>query len=226
MAAIALSGCAKTKPLDPALITAASLTDALPAPQAGDVMGAQREYRIGPLDKLRIQVFGVQELDREGQVDVTGSITMPLVGSVKASGETPNGFAQRLEALYGERYLRDPQISVLVVDAISQQVTVDGAVEKPGQYPVIGNASLMTAVASAGGTSDLAKLDSVMVFRSINDKRMVARFSLAAIRGGTAEDPAIYGNDVIVVGSGTGRFTLRDLFLLTPLFGTFYTLTR
>lgn len=226
VAALAAAGCARTKPLDPAVVTAATITDALPAPKVGDQIGAPREYRIGPLDKLRVQVFGVPELDREGQVDVNGNLSLPLIGGVPAAGETATGLAQRLERLYEQRYLRDPQVSVTVIEALSQQVTVDGAVSRPGQYPVLGNSSLMTVVAAAQGTNEFARLDDVVVFRTINDKRMIARFSLAAIRGGAADDPAIYGNDIVVVGTGRGRLNLRDLFLLTPVLGSFYTLTR
>jgi polysaccharide biosynthesis/export protein len=224
--ALAASGCAKTKPLDPALVTAATVSEGLPAPGPGDSAGPVREYRIGALDKVRVQVFGVQELDREGQVDVDGNFSMPLIGAVRAVGSTSNELAAKLEQLYGERYLRNPQISVAILEAVSQQVTVDGAVEKSGQYPVIGNTTLMTTIASAGGLSDLAKPDDILVFRTINDKRMVARFSLAAIRSGAAIDPAIYGNDVVVVGEGAGRLSLRDILLLTPVLGAFYQFTR
>lgn len=208
------------------MVKAATITDVLPAPKAGDQIGNPREYRIGPLDKLRVQVFGVPELDRDGQVDVDGSFSMPLIGSVEANGESASGFAKRLEDRFAQRYLRDPQVSVTVLEALSQQVTVDGAVVKPGQYPVLGNSSLMTVVAAANGASEFAKLDEIVIFRTINDKRMIARFSLADIRGGVADDPAVYGNDIIVVGSGPGRLNLRDLLLLTPVLGAFYQIAR
>lgn len=224
--ALAVSGCAGTKPLDQSLVTAATVTEALPVPGAGDLTGAMRAYRIGPLDKLRVQIFGVQELDRDGAVDVDGNFSMPLIGSVPAVGMTANEFAGRLTQRYGERYLRDPQVSVSVVEAVSQQVTVDGSVQKAGQYPVIGNTTLMTTIASAGGLTDTAKLDDVLVFRTINDKRMVARYSLGAIRNGAAADPEIYGNDVVIVGTGAGRLQLRDLILLTSVLGAFYQFTR
>jgi polysaccharide biosynthesis/export protein len=188
--------------------------------------GAMRAYRIGPLDKLRVQVFGVQELDREGAVDVDGNFSMPLIGAVSATGMTANEFASRLAERYEQRYLRDPQVSVSVVEAVSQQVTVDGSVQKAGQYPVIGNTTLMTTIASAGGLTDTAKADDVIVFRTINEKRMVARYSLAAIRTGSAVDPEIYGNDVVIVGTGAGRLQLRDIVLLTSVLGAFYQFTR
>ncbi len=222
----AVTGCARSTKFEPEKISAATVADVLPEPGPGDILSGRREYRIGPNDKLTVQVFGVQELDRAGQVDAAGYISLPLVGGVMAAGETATSLGQKLEALYGQRYLRNPQISVAVVEAISQQVTIDGAVTRPGIYPVSGNSSLMTIVASANGTTEFARLDEVLVFRTINDKRMVARYSLAQIRSGQAPDPSIFGNDVVIIGSGPGKLNIRDLLLLTPVLGAFYQITR
>lgn len=224
--AILASGCARSTKFDPAKVSAATVTDSLGKPGPADIVAGRREYLIGPYDKLGVQVFGVDELNREAQVDAGGNLSLPLIGSVLAAGETPGGLASKLEALYSQRYLRNPQISVSVLEAVSQQVTIDGAVTKPGLYPVTGNSTLMSAIASANGATEFAKLDHILIFRTVEEKRMVARYSLGAIRGGGAADPAIYGNDVIVVGSGPGKLNLRDLLLLTPLLGTFYQVAR
>jgi polysaccharide biosynthesis/export protein len=223
---VAVSGCARSAKFEPEKVSAATVAESLPEPGPGDSLAGRREYRIGPYDKLTVQVFGVSELDRAGQVDAAGYISLPLVGAVMAAGETATDLGHKLEALYGQRYLRNPQISVSVVEAISQQVTIDGAVTRPGIYPVTGNSTLMTTVASANGATEFARLDQVLIFRTINEKRMVARYSLAAIRGGQAPDPAIFGNDVVVIGSGPGKLNIRDLLLLTPVLGAFYQITR
>ncbi len=226
LVAVAVSGCAKTQKFDPATVSAAKVTDTLPAPGAGDLLTGRRAYQVGAFDKLSIQIFGVPELDRIVEVDSSGNIALPLIGRVKAVGESTESLGTVIESRYAERYLRNPQVNVTVTQAVSQTVTVDGAVVRPGLYPVSGNSSLMTTIASANGTNDFAKLDEVLVFRTVSEKRMVARYSLAAIRTGVAPDPEIYGNDVVVVGAGPGKLNLRDLILLTPVLGSFYQLTR
>ncbi len=223
---ILLSGCARQTKFDPAQISAAKVSDNLTDPTSADRLAAVREYRLGASDKLSVQIFGIQELDRIVQIDSSGAITLPLIGAVAAAGETTNSLAQKITAAYNERYLQNAQVSVSLTEAISQQVLVDGAVTNPGQYQVNGNTTLMAAIANARGVTDTAKLDQILLFRTTNGERMVARFNLADIRAGRAVDPPVFANDAIVVGSGIGRFALRDLLLLTPVLGTFAVLIR
>ncbi len=224
--AFGLAGCVKSSRFDPSEASAARATLSLMEPRPGDKLGSARVFRLGSTDKLTVQVFGVPELDRTVQIDSAGSISMPLIGLVQAAGETPSGLADKIGAAYNVRYLRDAQVSVTLIEALSQQVLVDGAIREPGKYPLMGNSTLMSAIASAKGVTDLARLDQVLVFRTINGDRAVARFNLDDIRGGRVADPAIFGEDVVVVGSGPGRLGLRDLLLLTPVLGAFYQLTR
>ncbi len=226
LAAAALSGCVKTTKFDPATTTSAKVTETLPVPGRGDRLGENRDYRLGPLDRLSIQVFGVQELDRVVQVDAKGNIAMPLIGLVPAAGETASSLSDKLQALYSERYLRNPQISVALTEALSQQVLVDGAVGQPGQYQLLGDATLMSAIAMARGTTATAQLDQVLLFRTINGERLVARYNLADVRAGRADDPEVFGDDVVVVGSGSEKLGLKDMLLLTPVLGAFYQFTR
>lgn len=223
---VLLAGCAKPTKFDPAQISAAKLSDNLAVPNSADRLATAREYRLGPTDKLSVQVFGVQELDRTVQVDASGAVTLPLIGEISAVGETTTGLARKIAASYAERYLQNPQVSVSLTEAVSQQVLVDGAVTNPGQYQVSGSSTLMAAIANARGVTDTAKLDQILLFRTTNGERMVARFNLADIRGGRAVDPPVFADDAIIVGSGVGRLGLRDLLLLTPVIGTFALLVR
>jgi polysaccharide biosynthesis/export protein len=223
---VLLAGCVKPTKFDPAQISAAKLSDNLAAPNSADRLATAREYRLGPTDKLSVQVFGVQELDRTVQVDASGAVTLPLIGAISAVGETTTGLARKIADSYAERYLQNPQVSVSLTEAVSQQVLVDGAVTNPGQYQVSGSSTLMAAIANARGVTDTAKLDQILLFRTTNGERMVARFNLADIRGGRAVDPPVFADDAIIVGSGAGRLGLRDLLLLTPVIGTFALLIR
>jgi polysaccharide biosynthesis/export protein len=223
---LALAGCVKPTKFDPAQISAATVSDSLTVPSSADRLATAREYRLGPTDKLSVQILGVQELERTVQIDSSGAVTLPLIGAIPAAGETTNSLAGKIAEAYSERYLQNPQVTVSLTEAISQQVLVDGAVTNPGQYQVTGGSTLMAAIANARGVTDTAKLDQILLFRTTNGQRMVARFNLADIRGGRAVDPPVFANDAIIVGSGTGRLGVRDLLLLTPVVGAFAVLIR
>ncbi len=158
------------------------------------------EYRIGATDLLRINVFRVPDLSfEEIRVDASGVIQMPLIGTVQAEGLTPNELSETLATRLGAQYLRNPQITVTVLEAASQKITVDGAVTQPGVYNMQGRTTLLQAVAMARGPVAGADLKSVVIFRTIGGERQFAVFDLAAIRSGEAPDPVVMGDDVIVV---------------------------
>jgi polysaccharide export outer membrane protein len=95
-------------------------------------------------------------------------------------------------------------------------ITVDGQVNKPGLYPVIGRMTLLRAVATAEGANEYAKLQDVVVFRTVDGQQMAARFDLKAIRTGQYEDPEVFANDVVLVGNNTARRLFRDALTIAP----------
>lgn len=190
----------------------------LPPPQVVDIAATDRPYRIGPYDKLRVDVFGARELSAEEvQADASGKISLPLIGVIDAGGKTPGELARDIEVALSGRYVRNPQVSVNLRQTVSQVMTVDGEVREPGLYPVIGRMTLMRAIATAKGTSEFAKLEDVVVFRTVNGQRMAALYNLAAIRRGAYADPEIYANDIITVGDSPGRRIFRDVLAAAPL---------
>lgn len=191
----------------------------LPPPTRADQVAASRPYLVGPFDKLKLDVFGVEELEREVQTDASGKFSFPLIGVVEASGRTPNEIAQEMEARLA-RYVRNPLVTINLVDTVSQVLTVEGEVKKPGLYPVLGNMTLIRAVATAGGVGELAKLDDVVVFRQVNGQRYAALYNLKAIRNGNYVDPPIYANDVVIVGQSSARRLFRDILAAAPLLTT------
>ncbi|MEO6388420.1 MAG: polysaccharide biosynthesis/export family protein [Croceibacterium sp.] len=194
-------------------------TQALPPPVDADASGAVT-YRIGPFDRLLIDVFGVEELAREVQVDGSGKIVFPLVGEIQAGGTTIGDLAKTIETGLRGRYVRDPQVTVNLKEALSHTLTVDGEVKLPGQYPVRGTQTLIGAIARAGGTTEFSQLDDVVVFRSVGEQRYVGLYNLEAIRRGAYRDPEIYADDVIVVGDSPARRRFKDLVSLASLLAT------
>lgn len=194
----------------------------LPVPDANDVLAANRSDVIGAFDKLSIDIFGLPDLSqKEIQVDAGGKIAVPLVGSLSAGGRTTSEVAEAIEQGLRKAHVRDPRVAVNMVETVSRVVTVDGEVKQPGIYPVTGQMSLMRAVARAQGLSEFARQQDVLVFRTVNNQRLVGVYDLRAIRAGTYEDPPVYANDVVVVGDSPARRTFRTLVegaaLLSPL---------
>ena len=191
--------------------------DSMPAPDRADLVGNDRPYLIGPFDKLVIDVFGIDELSKkEVQTDASGRISFPLAGVVEAAGKTPGEVEQILEQLLSTRFVRNPQVTVNLKETVSQVITVDGQVKEPGLYPVIGRMTLMRAVATAKGTAEFAKLDDVVIFRTVKGQQMAALYNLKAIRNGAYGDPEVFANDVVVVGDSKARRMFKDALQILP----------
>ncbi len=169
------------------------------APDAPTVVPLDQGYRIAPLDTLTIKVFKLPDLSGDYEVDLTGQVAMPLIGSVNAVDLTTAELDQRLTARLGEKYLQNPDISVGVKSSTRRNVTVDGAVTKVGTFGVNGPMTLIQAVAQAGGPTQDANVRRVAIFRQINGQRQSAAFDLTAIRRGEALDPPVFAGDIIVV---------------------------
>ncbi len=191
--------------------------NSLPPPGAADYAIPAGASALRPLDKLKIEVFGVPELAREINVDVDGTLDFPLIGRIKANGLTAGELATQIEDGLRGDFLRNPDVTVAVLESPAQLITVGGEVEKPGQYPAIGSMTLMDAVAAGGGTSSSAKLSEVIVFRTVNGQRYVGLYDMKAIARGNYADPQIYPNDVIMVGDSPGRRLLAGIVGVAPL---------
>jgi polysaccharide export outer membrane protein len=215
LALIMAWGCAST---DAHSATAPTpLADAALRDQAVAVIAPVDDYRIGPQDTLEINVFQLNDLNRTVQVDSGGHILLPLLGQVQASGKTSSELSIDLQTLLEQKYVNNPQVTVVVKDAQGQRITVDGAVTSPGVYALTGPTTLMQAVALAKGPdTHLANLHKVIVFRLVGTQRTTIAYDLAAIRDGKAADPLVYGKDVIVVDASGSRSFMRDLGAVVP----------
>ena len=108
-------------------------------------------YILGPEDVINIEVFNVPELSKIVRVANDGMISLPLIGRVQAAGLTTEQLRKELEDKWGENYLQDPQVMVFVNQFKAKPVSVIGAVEKPGLYPLTGRRTLIEMLSMAGG---------------------------------------------------------------------------
>jgi polysaccharide export outer membrane protein len=207
-----LAGCASTKPMVP---RGAEAYQNFPALTTAPALS---EYKIGPYDVISISTYQEEGLSRENmKVDASGNIILPLIGPVQAAGHSAEDLSRIIASRFGERYLQNPQVTVVVNTAASQRVIVEGAVRDAGVYAIEGGTTLLQAIALASGTTEVASTEDVVIFRTINGQRMAGAFSLRDIRRGIAEDPQIKGNDVVVVGLSAGKQLYRDILAASPL---------
>lgn len=218
LGSLALSACASTPTIggDPGLRVIKAT--AMPAPERTDLPTESRPYFVGPFDKLVIDVYGIPELSkRDVQVDASGKMSFPLVGIVDVGGKTPGEIEGLLARKLRDNYVRDPQVTVNLREMVSQMLTVEGQVTRPGLYPVAGQMSLLQAMALSGGTTEFSKLNDVVVFRTVRGERLAALYDLQAIRHGQYADPEVFANDIIVVGDNKARRLFKDLLQVVPL---------
>jgi polysaccharide export outer membrane protein len=218
--------CDAKKPRD-GKANAVTITDELRPPdtttQSGSYEGVS-EYRIGPQDLIQVSIFQVDELNREVRVNSNGQVSLPLIGTVQAGGRTVQELEQDIAARLDASYLQSPQVTVFVKEFTSQRVTLEGAVKKPGIYPLSGKTTLLQAIAMAEGLTDLADPKGVVIFRTVDGKKMGAVFDMRAIRKGEIADPDIYGDDIVVIDQSGSKTALRRFIESVPvlnLFGVF-----
>jgi len=189
--------------------------------------GELEDYRIGPQDLLEIQVFGVEELTSTIRVNARGNIFLPLIGQVRAAGLTSEELAASIAAKLAEDYLQDPSVNIFIKEYTNQRVTIEGAVGRPGIYPIHGQTTLLQAIAQAEGVTKMASAGDVKLLRSQqpNGERQILSFSLDKIRNNEIVDPLLQGDDIIIVHTSAPRTvfndvveTLRALFLVSLIF--------
>ena len=200
------------QPGGPELATQSSPGGPAPA-QPSAVYTIGREYQIGPNDLLDIEIINMENAKRTVRVNAAGLITLPLVGAIPLVGLTQQQAEEKIAALFGEKYLQDPQVSVFIREFTTERITVDGAVVKPGIYPLVGQMTLLRVIALAGGFGRVAERSKVMLFRQENGERQVATFDVEKIQAGQQSDPAIRGDDLIVVQRNPTRVIFTDSLL-------------
>jgi len=174
-------------------------------------------YKIGPLDVLEVAVFKVPDLSKTVQVGEDGTITYPLIGQVHAAGRTAHDLEVDLKQKLGEKYLRSPQINVLVKEYNSQRVTISGAVKTTGVYAIKGRTTLLQVVAMAGDIDGSTASGDIVVFRTVDGQRAAARFDADSVKNGKVDDPEVLPGDVIVVDTSATKVALSNVLRVLPL---------
>ena len=206
-----LAGCATDRTVASAPGIELTDLDSLPAPEGGYVT------RVQPGDQLEITVLNSESLTGTYIVDDSGNLTFPLIGAVAVAGDSPTRVGQKIVERLSGRYIRDPNVTVLPTELSQPMVSIGGQVGKPGSYPARLSRTLVRAVNNAGGLAEYARLDDVLIMRTIGTTTYIGVYNIAAIQRGNYPDPQVYAGDIITVGDSPGRRRLDNILQFVPL---------
>lgn len=195
-----LSAVLLCAPLAYAQDASAQKLDASAKPAAVTAAGAEADYKIGPQDTIRIDVWKEPDISRTIPVRPDGKISLPLLNDVQASGLTAMQLAASLrESL--TKYLTNPQVTVTVTEINSRRVYLTGEVSHAGALPLLPNMTVLQALSSAGGFTQFAKLKNIYVLRNEDGKQVKHPFNYKeVVKGKLAEQNILLQpGDVIVV---------------------------
>lgn len=129
----------------------------------GLALAQASEYRLGSGDRVRVTVFGEDDLSGEFELDDAATFSMPLIGTVSATGATPRVLEERIAAELRNGFLKDPRVSVEVLNY--RPFYILGEVNQPGSYPYRAGMTILNAAAMAGGFTYRADESDIEVSR-------------------------------------------------------------
>ena len=154
---------------------------------------------LGAGDLVEVRVFQEPELSGVYQVGTDGNIIFPLCRSVPVNGLTPNAAAETIRDCLSRKYMRDPQVSVLVKEYNSKKIFVFGEVQKPGTFPYQDGMSVVQAVTLAGGFTKDASQNSTSVTRHVAGTETKFKVSVQDIALGKAANLTLEPGDIVYV---------------------------
>ncbi len=139
------------------------------APAIAQTKPEQPVYTLGAGDKLKITVFGEEDLSGEFEVDGAGFVALPLIGGVKVRGLSLRSVEKRVVEKLKDGFLKAPRVNVEVLNY--RPFYILGEVKKPGSFPYVDGMTILMAVALAGGFTYRAKKSDIIVTRAHDPKR-------------------------------------------------------
>lgn len=165
----------------------------------GGILTAEEgsSYVLRPNDSISLAVYEEADLSVQVRILKTGQASFPLIGSIRISGLTVSAAADKIRQLYAKDYLVDPKVTLTVNDYATEFISVIGAVRNPGQIsiPVSGNLDLATAMATAGGPTEIADTNKIQLIRASGN---TSHYSMAAIQGSSGRVRLASGDRIIV----------------------------
>jgi polysaccharide biosynthesis/export protein len=175
-------------------------TDAASKVSAAASVITDADYKIGPQDMLRIDVWKEPDISRVIPVRPDGKISLPLLNDVQASGLTAIQLGNTIHDGL-TKFLNNPQVTVTVTEINSRRVYLTGEVLKGGALPLLPNMTVLQALSSGGGFTQFAKLKGIYVLRTENGKQVKYPFNYKEVVKGKypEQNMLLQPGDVIVI---------------------------
>lgn len=179
------------------------------------------ELILGPEDTLNVEVWRQDDLTRQVRVNRRGAIYLPLVGEIPLAGLTPSQLRDDLTERFKE-YIRNPQVSVDLLESPNQKAFILGEVTRPGSFDINGLTSVLQVVAEAGGFTGDANLRSVVLVRGHLENPIIQRIDLeAALSGQFSQDLYLMRGDIVYVNrtfiADIENFAVRLTNIINPI---------
>jgi len=161
---------------------------------------SEADATLGPGDTFEVSVYGQADLSGKHRISDDGSINFPLVGRIDVEGKGASEIAGTIQAeLVGRQILREPHVSVFLLEQTSKQISVVGAVAKPGSYPLTNGMTIIEAIGTAGGITSLASGNSTIVTRRVDGQLKRFKVQVDSISEGRMDDFKLQSGDIIFV---------------------------
>ncbi len=213
-AALALSGCATDRTFgeDPGV----EITDltTLPAPRA------PYGYSLAPLDQVEVRVLQYDAVNGNYLIGNDGIIDFPLIGPIAAEGLSPAELSNAISTRLADGFVINPDVSVMPVNIARIGVSFGGEISSPGNIAASEVPTLLRGINEAGGLTEYAKHDDVLIMREVGGVRYIGVYNIGAIARGNYPDPALYAGDIVMVGDSPARRRVDSILQYLPLLTT------
>lgn len=157
---------------------------------------------VGPGDVLEVSVLGIEELSRRVRVLGDGTITLPLLGNFRIAGFTVKGGEDLIaRMLTAKKLVNDPQVSIFMAESVSAAISIQGAVQTPGSYDLVGGGTLLELIGQAGGaTRDRgAKILVIRGSETAEQETLEINASQLIDEGDVSQNIGLKPGDIVVV---------------------------
>lgn len=154
---------------------------------------------LGVGDVVEVRVFEEADLSGPYRVAPGGTIDFPLCGKMQVAGKNTSGLSDLLTKCLGEKYLKHPQVTVLLREYNSKKIFVFGEVQKPGTFPYDEDMSIIQAITMAGGFTKIASKNDIAVTRTMEGKETKIRVPVADIGTGREKNFRLQPGDIVFV---------------------------
>lgn len=158
------------------------------------------EAPLGPGDVFELRIYyGSNELKSAHRLNASGKISVQFIGAVDAAGRRIADLEKDIQQRLADGYLREPVVSVTLMEANSQRITVYGQVEKPSTITFVAGMTVVEAIAQSGGFKAMAKKNGVQVTRIVGGKKMSFTVPVDAIGEGKRPNFTMEPGDTVFV---------------------------